>query len=109
MKIVVKADGVFCTSDIDAGAGLGSWDNAGGDAWGGGKDPLNENTTNPTYLWSSDFQVSLNGHDDWCTLTNTEWNYLLSHSTYGTATETLSVWCARLTKVFVTLSFLRDC
>ena len=36
MKIVVKADGVFCTSDIDAGAGLGSWDNAGGDAWGGG-------------------------------------------------------------------------
>lgn len=71
---------------------IGSWNTSswvdlfGWGTWGIGKDPLDENTTNPTYLWSSDFQVSLNGHDDWYTLTNTELNYLLSHCTYGTAT-----------------------
>lgn len=51
--------------------------------WGSGKNPLQ---TSGSYTWSTDFQGSLGGHNDWYTLSSSEWNYLFNHNTYGQAT-----------------------
>ncbi len=44
--------------------------------WGEGKDPLYTSTNDEDYTWSTDFQGTLNGHNDWYTPLATEWQYL---------------------------------
>ena len=64
-----------------------SWvDLFGWGTWGYGKDPLNTSGNSDHYSWSSDFQGTLDGHNDWRTLSKTEWSNLCSPSTYGMAT-----------------------
>ncbi len=62
---------------------IGAWNTSdwvdlfGWGTWGSGKDPLNESTTNSDYQWSTDFQGTLNGHNDWHALISGSWVYLL--------------------------------
>ncbi len=76
---------------------IGAWDATdwvdyfGWGTWGEGKDPLLTSTDNADYEWSTDFQGTLNGHNDWYTLSNDEWIYLFqirtnASSLYGTGT-----------------------
>ncbi len=71
---------------------VGSWDASdwvdlfGWGTWGDGKNPINESTDYNDYQWSTDFEGTLDGHNDWYTLSTEEWQYLFSHSTYGMAT-----------------------
>ena len=63
---------------------VGAWDTSdwvdlfGFGTWGEGKNPLNTSTDAEDYTWSTDFQGTLNGHNDWYTLENEEWRYLLN-------------------------------
>lgn len=76
---------------------VGAWNTSdwvdlfGWGTWGQGKNPLNTSDQNSDYQWSTDFQGTLDGHDDWYTLSKTEWQYLFNSRTnagnlYGTAT-----------------------
>lgn len=49
--------------------------------WGSGKTPFNTSTDNNDYTWSTDFQGTLGVHNDWRTLSNTEWQYLFESRT----------------------------
>ena len=66
---------------------VGAWDTSdwvdlfGWGTWGEGKNPLNTSTDAEDYTWSTDFQGTLNGHNDWYTLENEEWRYLLNSRT----------------------------
>lgn len=55
--------------------------------WGtwGSETPLNTSGDGYAYSWS-DFKGTLDGHNDWRTLSQTEWSNLCSLSTYGMAT-----------------------
>ena len=74
----------------------GPWDTSdwvdlfGWGTWGEGKNPLNTSTDAEDYPWSTDFQGTLNGRNDWYTLSITEWQYLFYSRTnasnlYGSA------------------------
>ena len=59
--------------------------------WGSGKNPLHTNMNPADYQWSTDFQGTLDGHNDWYTLSTTEWQYLFNSrdnasSLFGSAT-----------------------
>ena len=68
---------------------IGAWNTSnyvdlfGWGTWGNSKNPLQ---TSGSYTWSTDFQGSLGGHNDWYTLSSSEWDYLFNHNTYGQAT-----------------------
>ena len=68
---------------------IGSWDTSdwvdlfGWGTWGEGKNPLNESTNYEDYQWSTDFQGTLDGYNDWFTLSKDQWQYILGHSTMG--------------------------
>jgi len=63
---------------------IGAWNTAnyvdlfGWGTWGSGKDPLQ---TSGSYTWSTDFQGTLGGHNDWRTLTSAEWSYVFNSRT----------------------------
>lgn len=73
---------------------IGAWNTSnwvdlfGWGTWGNYKNPLCSTTSYTDYDWSSDFQGTVSGdsHNDWRTLTNSEWSYLFNHNTYGMAT-----------------------
>jgi hypothetical protein len=76
---------------------IGAWDATdwvdyfGWGTWGEGKNPLLTSTDNADYQWSTDFQGTLNGHNDWYTLSIDEWIYLFqtrtnASSLYGMGT-----------------------
>ena len=79
----------FAQHQYDA---IGSWNTSdwvdlfGWGTWGNGNDPLNVSTDSPSYLWSTDFEGTLNGHNDWFTLSDEQWQYIIDHSTFGKAT-----------------------
>jgi hypothetical protein len=54
--------------------------------WGTGKNPTATSTSYTDYQWSSDFTGTLDGHDDWFTLSNDQWFHILSNNQKGTAT-----------------------
>ena len=68
---------------------IGSWNTSdwvdlfGWGTWGEGKNPLNESTNYEDYQWSTDFQGTLDGYNDWFTLSKDQWQYILDHSTMG--------------------------
>jgi len=51
--------------------------------WGEGKDPLNSSLDDDNYKWSTDFQDTIDDHDDWRTLTQDEWVYLFNNEARG--------------------------
>lgn len=73
---------------------LGTWngyddwnDIFGWSTWGDQKDHVSESSdnSNPNYIWTNDFVGTLDGHDDWFTLSADEWDYLLNSRTNATA------------------------
>lgn len=77
----IGADNANISPSYDGWLDLFGWG-----TWGEGKDPLNVSTSSSQWQWSTDFQGTLNGHNDWRTLRYKEWQYILDHSTYGVAT-----------------------
>lgn len=79
----------FAEHQYDA---IGSWNTSdwvdlfGWGTWGSGKNPLNESLNYEDYQWSSDFEGTLDGYDDWFTLSDEEWHYILDNSTIGWST-----------------------
>lgn len=71
---------------------IGGWNTSswvdlfGWGTWGDGKNPLLTTQTYYEYAWSTDFQGTIDGHNDWRTLTRSEWQYLFNNNTYGKAT-----------------------
>lgn len=76
---------------------VGAWNTSnwvdlfGWGTWGNGKDPLYTSTVEGNYQWSTDFQGTLDGHNDWYTLSTNEWQHLFNSrdnasSLYGSAT-----------------------
>lgn len=76
---------------------VGAWNTSnwvdlfGWGTWGNGKDPLYTSTGEGNYQWTTDFQGTLDGHNDWYTLSTTEWQHLFNSrdnasSLYGSAT-----------------------
>lgn len=76
---------------------VGAWNTSnwvdlfGWGTWGSGKNPLNTSTSEGGYQWSTDFQGTLDGHNDWYTLSTTEWQHLFNSrdnasNLYGSAT-----------------------
>jgi hypothetical protein len=67
----------FCESTDGSTWDTSDWvDLFGFGTWGEGKNPLNTSTDAEDYTWSTDFQGTLNGHNDWYTPLATEWRYL---------------------------------
>ena len=66
---------------------IGGWNTSswvdlfGWGTWGSGKNPLNTSTSAGDYSWSTDFQGTLDGHNDWRTLTSAEWSYVFNSRT----------------------------
>ena len=79
----------FAERQYDA---IGSWNTSdwvdlfGWGTWGSGKNPLNESEDWEDYQWSTDFEGTLDGYNDWFTLSKEEWQYILDHSTNGWST-----------------------
>ena len=76
---------------------VGAWNTSnwvdlfGWGTWGNGKNPLYTSTGEGNYQWSTDFQGTLDGHNDWYTLSSKEWQHLFNSrdnasSLYGSAT-----------------------
>ena len=63
---------------------VGAWNTSnwvdlfGWGAWTKDQIPLNVSTDETDYIFNEDFQGKLDGHEDWYTLSNDEWNYLLN-------------------------------
>lgn len=81
--ICQSTNGTWNTSDWVDLFGFGTW--------GEGKNPLNTSTDYADYQWSTDFQGTLGGHNDWYTLSTAEWQHLFNSRTnasslYGSAT-----------------------
>ena len=61
-----------------------SWvDLFGWGTWGEGKNPLETDDEGANYHWSTDFQGELDGHSDWRTLTQSEWDFVINNSNRG--------------------------
>ena len=78
----------FAEHQYDA---IGSWNTSnwvdlfGWGTWGSGKNPLNNSWNYQDYQWSN-FEGTLDGYDDWFTLSDEEWQYILENSTIGWST-----------------------
>lgn len=70
------------TSDYVDLYGWGTWSGT-SEQW----HPLTIIENNSYYTWNGDeyFKATLDGYNDWFTFSDTEWQYLLGHSTYGMA------------------------
>lgn len=70
------------TSDYVDLYGWGTWSGT-SEQW----HPLTIIYDNSYYTWNGDeyFKATLDGYNDWFTFSDTEWQYLLGHSTYGMA------------------------
>lgn len=74
--------GAWNTSDYVDLYGWGTWSGT-SEQW----HPLTTTTDYSYYTWNGDeyFKATLDGYNDWFTFSDTEWQYLLGHSTYGMA------------------------
>lgn len=74
--------GAWNTSDYVDLYGWGTWSGT-SEQW----HPLTIAEVDSYYPWNGDeyFKATLDGYNDWFTFSDTEWQYLLEHSTYGMA------------------------
>lgn len=63
-----KCNNANIASDYEGWIDMFGWG-----TWGFGKLPYNTSMDNSDYTWSTDFQGTLDGHDDWRVLTISEW------------------------------------